>query len=229
MEAAPYYAPTYFAPSYFNGTSGTTPLSVSPYNAPTYFAPSYFSGSVTPVNPGMMPYNAPAYFAPAYFYGPSSTATLGSDQTNSVVTTDPVDLDEMSYSALMALVNGTGGFEAVILGSTIRRGCAGADTYPLAVLTPRGWEESDDFDPTSIVRRTTFSITVVVKSEEDLPVFDPLERLSTAIKKVVDGSDLNGTCLPKLTRIYSGHFLESSRYPEHSIELKGEFSRIINP
>jgi hypothetical protein len=254
MDASPYYAPTYFPASYFYAATASAPIStptgVLPYNAPTYFAPSYFYGTSTTSTPtGLLPYNAPTYFAPAYFYGPSSTSAptgllpynaptyfaptyfYGPSSTTAVVpvTPTPIVINQDPYLELLASLQAIGLFEEVIFGAATQRSQAGADTYPLAVLTPKGWEESDDYDPTSIVRRVTFSITVVVKSEDDLPQFEALDQLSTAIKKAVDGSSLDGTCLPALTRIRSGHFVYSNHYPEQSIELEGEFSSIINP
>jgi hypothetical protein len=216
MDASPYYAPTYFSASYFYSATVSTPVS-------------------TPT--GLLPYNAPTYFAPSYFYGPSSSTVnvpVAPDPTptpDPAPTPTPVPVGGVheSYSTLIALLEATGVFEDVIFGAAIQRSQAGADTYPLAVLTPQGWEESDDVDPTSIVRRMTFSITVVVTSQDALPQFDELDRLSSAITKAVDGSDLAGTCLPALTRIRSGHYVYSNRNPEQSIDLEGEFSSVINP
>jgi hypothetical protein len=253
MDPSPYYAPTYFSASYFYSatvpTSDSTPTGLLPYNAPTYFAPSYFYGpsSSTTASTGLLPYNSPTYFAPSYFYGPSSTTvnvpvtpdptpTPTPDPTptptpDPAPTPAPVPIEGVhdSYSTLIALLEATGVFEDVIFGAAIQRSQAGSDTYPLAILTPQGWEESDDVDPTSIVHRVTFSITVVVTSQDALPQFDQLNRLTSAIKKAVDGSDLDGTCLPALTRIRSGHYVYSNRNPEQSIDLEGEFSSIINP
>jgi hypothetical protein len=226
MDAAPFYAPTYFPASYFYSAVATAPSSTTtgllPYNAPTYFPPAYFYGASSLPSTGLLPYNAPTYFPPAYFYGASSPAIVP-------VSPSPDGFDPDSYEALIRLLKATGVFIDVIFGAATRRSQAGADTYPLAILTPKGWEESDDVDPESIVRRTTFTITVVVKSEDDEPEFDQLDRLSCAIKKVVDRSSLDGTCVPALTRIRSGHFVYSTHYPEQCIDLEGEFSSIIDP
>jgi hypothetical protein len=229
MDSVPYYAPTYFPPSYFYSATvsatGSPPTGLLPYDSPRYFAPSYFYGPSSTSPTGLLPYNASTYFAPSYFYGPSSA----SDSVPVVPMPTPVRGDHNSYLTLIELLNATGMFEEVIFGAATQRGQAGADTYPLAVLTPKGWEESDDVDPTSIVRRVTFSITVVVTSQDGLPQFDQLNRLSCAIKTAIDGSNLDGTCLPALTRIRSGHYVYSNHYPEQSIDLEGEFSSIIDP
>lgn len=227
MDAAPYYAPTYFPASYFYSSTvvptGSTAMSMLSYNAPTYFSPSYFYGSSssTTTATGMLPYNAPTYFPPSYFYGPASTIIVP-------VMPGP-GCDQDAYAAMLALMASTGEFEEVIFGAATQRSQSGADTYPLAVLTPKGWEESDDVDPTSIVRREIFSISIVVASQDVLPQFDRLDRLSCAIKKAVDGSDLGGSCLPALTRIRSAHYVYSNHYPEQAIDLQGEFSSIHDP
>jgi hypothetical protein len=232
MDSAPYYAPAYFPASYFYSATGSAtdspPTGLLPYNAPTYFSPSYFyAPSSAATETGLLPYNAPTYFSPSYFYAPSSTSVTA--PVLPTPTPDPVGGDHDSYLTLIDLLNATGLFEEVIFGAATQRSQAGADTYPLAVLTPKGWEESDDVDPTSIVRKVAFSITVVVTSQDGLPQFDQLNQLSCAIKKAVDGSSLDGTCLPALTRIRSGHYGYSNHYPEQSIDLEGEFSAIIDP
>lgn len=246
MVLAPYYAPTYFAASYFYGGSdpsaAPSPARPSHYNAPTYFPLTYFYGnSSSPTSPtspmGLLPYNAPTYFPSAYFYGSSSA---GSPVVPTPVPVPdpvpepfphpaPIGRDVDAYASLLASITATGLFEDVILGASSRRGLAGADTYPLAVLTPRSWEESDEVDPTSIVRRATFSITLVIKGQDELPEYEQLERLASAIKRAVDRSDLGGSSLPALTRIRSGRFEYSGHYPEQTLELEGEFSSIIDP
>ncbi len=128
-------------------------MDATPYYAPTYFPASYFYSDTVVSNgspvTGMMPYNAPTYFPPSYFYGASSAI---------VPVLPGLGYDQSAYAALLALIEATGAFEEVIFGAATQRSQAGADTYPLAVLTPKGWEESDDVDPTSIVRRESFSI-----------------------------------------------------------------------
>jgi hypothetical protein len=236
MGVSPYLAPTYFPPSFFYGavaealTTTTTTTGVSPYNAPSYFPPSYFYGngtSPTSTTTGVSPYNAPSYFPPSYFYG--SGATSSPTPTPTPPSTDIPGRDQGSYAALMSLIQGLGVFEDVIFGAAIQRSQAGADCYPLAVVTPKGWEEFDNYDPTSIVRRVTFGITIVVRSQDGEPQFDQLDRLSTAILRVVDFSGLGSLSLPPLTRIRAGRYDTSTHYPEQSVELDGEFSSLIDP
>jgi hypothetical protein len=144
-------------------------------------------------------------------------------------TPGPVGADQGSFAALLGLIGSTGGFATVLFGDPSLRARAGADGYPLAIVTPKGWTEVDDYDPTSILRRTSFAITIVAKARDAAPPYDRLDQLARAIKLVVDGSDLGGQCLPELTRIGSGRFEPTSHHPEHSVELEGEFAAIIDP
>ncbi len=202
----------------------------TPYNAPTYFPPAYFSGggadssSVPNPNLGQTPYNAPTYFPPTYFYGgPAGPTSLP---------TPPSRIpgrDGGCYDALLALLEAIDGLDSVIFGDPTRRSVAGADAYPLAVVTPKGWEETDDTDPTLWVRRVSFTIRLVIRVEEDASPFDRLDQLAAAVQVRVDRSDLNGQCLPPLTKIRAGRYQSSPQYPEWSVDLDGEFTLLIDP
>ena len=230
MDAAPYYSPTYFPPSYFYVATApvisVSSTGVSPYNAPTYFPSSYFYGATAPAVSGSLTnassYNAPTYFPPSYFYVGSSPSVLAPNSP------EPQCRDQAAYAALIGLLGATGVFEEVIFGAVTQRSRAGADSYPLAIVTPRGWEEFDDYDPTSIVRRVFFAITIVVKGQDAHSQFGDLDRLSSAIQKVIDRSDLGATCIGPLTRIRSGRYESSTHFPEQSVDLEGEFSSILD-
>ena len=202
-------------------------MDATPYYTPMYFPPSYFYIARAPAGSGpstdTSTYYAPTYFPPSYFYGGAPSLIL-----------DPVvpehqGRDHAAYEALLDLLRATGAFEEVIFGDSTQRSRAGADSYPLAVVTPKGWQESDDYDPTSIVRRVSFAITVVVKDQDGSSQFDRLDRLSSAILDVVDRSDLGGNCLGPLTKVRSGRYEPSTHHPEQSVDLEGEFTSIIVP
>ena len=230
MVLAPYDAPAYFPPTYFYGGTGdpTTPtLGQTPYNAPTYFPPSYFAGGTSdPATPtlGQTPYNAPTYFPPTYF----ADGTTGSSPPPIVSQVIP-GRDGECYGALVALVEATDLFDSVVFGDPSRRSGPGADSNPIAIITPRGWEEADDADPVLYARRVTFTIRIVIRVEDDFSPFDRLDRLTTAVQAQVDRSDLNGQCLPALTKIRAGRYQSSSVYPEWSVDLDGEFVLLIDP
>ena len=243
MATAPYFAPTYFPPAYFYAPAdpASTPAAgPTPYDAPTYFPPAYFCGigraaTTSTPSPGPTPYNAPTYFPPGYFYGvgqpsPASTpVTPTPPPATPTVPVAPSGLDGVAYAALLALLEATGEFDGVIFGDPTRRGQAGSGRYPLAVVSPRGWEEDDDYDPLSILRRVSFVIRVVVRAEDGPGPFGQLDRLAAVVQGVVDGSNLGGSCLPALTRISAGRYDGAANYPEWSVELLGEFASIVDP
>jgi hypothetical protein len=141
----------------------------------------------------------------------------------------PNSRDQQAYAALLTLLSSSGAFQDVIFGDALQRSRSGADGYPLAVVTPRSWEESDDFDPVLLVRRVSFTITVVVKGEDGGTQFDVLDGLASALQGVVDHSDLGGTSLAALTKIRSGRYGQATHHPEQSIELDGSFTTLIDP
>jgi hypothetical protein len=142
---------------------------------------------------------------------------------------DPSCRDQQAYASLLSLLGSSGVFQDVIFGDALQRSQSGADGYPLAVVTPRSWEEADDFDPLLLVRRVSFTITVVVKGEDAGTRFDVLDRLASAIQADVDYSDLGGTSVAALTKIRSGRYGQATHYPEQSIELDGSFTTLIDP
>ncbi len=202
-------------------------MDAAPYFAPTYFAPTYFANDIAAVPPppaaGPSPYFAPTYFTPTYFPGGPAF----------VIPPPPVPVlhgrDGAAYAALLGLLRGTHAFDAVLFGDPTRRGHAGAGVHPLAIVSPRGWEESDDYDPAMIVRRVTFAVRVAVLAADEDEPFDQLDKLASVVQDAVDRSDLLGTCLPALTRVRSGRYDHAARFPEWSVDLEGEFTSIVDP
>ena len=120
-------------------------------------------------------------------------------------------------------------FDTGIFSDPTSRAAAGADAHPLAVVTPKGWEETDDADPILWVRRVSFTIRIVIRVEDDASPFERLDRLAALVQAQVDRSDLNGQCLLPLTKIRAGRYQPSSQYPEWSIDLDGEFTMLVDP
>ncbi len=169
-------------------------------------------------------YYAPTYFPPAYFLGGSTSPD--SSPTPFGLTSGR---DGSCYAALITLLKAIGVFDAVIFGDPASRGVAGADAHPLAVVMPKGWEETDDADPILWVRRVSFTIRIVIRVEDDASPFEWLDQLATLVQGQVDRSDLNGQCLSPLTKIRAGRYQPSSQYPEWSIDLDGEFTLLVDP
>jgi hypothetical protein len=244
-SGSPYFAPTYFPAAYFYEstvptvpTVPTSPAGNSPYFAPTYFPAAYFYESTVPTVPtspvGNSPYFAPTYFASGYFY--ESTSPVVVPTPNPVPNPAPavtpnvsIARDKGPYASLQSLLAGTGAFEAVLFGEQVQRNQAGAGLYPLAIITPKGWEETDDVDPLLYLRRVEFVIALVVLSQDGSPQFDQLDFLAGLVQNAVDGSILDGSCLPPLTKIRAGRYGQGTRYPEQSVELEGQFAFLIDP
>ena len=220
-------APTVAASSLANqagaSLSDPTTQGLTPYDAAAYFAPSYFYGgsNLTPATQGLTPYYAATYFAPAYFYGgPITSAPAGVPQ--------PTGRDSSYYSALISLLETIDLFDAVIFGDPTSGSAAGANTHPLAIVTPKGWEETDETDPVLWVRRVSFTIRIIIQVDGALAPFDQLDQLATAVQSQVDQANLGGQSLAALTRIRAGRYGTSSTYPEWSIDLDGEFTVLID-
>lgn len=192
-----YFSPYYFAPLAKSGT-GETGGSVSSQ----FFAPTYFS---------------PFYFPPLLLKKPDTPPA--EDET----TYGDRDAFRQMTKALKAL----GVFADVIFGTTADRRPSGADATPVLVVTPVGWEETDEVDPTELLRRVFFKLTVVVRDEDPLTRFEQLDELSSLVQDAVDGSDLGGGALPALTTLRRGTYDANPIHPEQRATLHGEFSYLI--
>jgi hypothetical protein len=109
----------------------------------------------------------------------------------------------------------------------LERRAAGADRTPAAVITPESWAEIDDVDPAQIVRKVTYTLTLVVREEDPGARYDALDRLTCLAQNAIDGRDLGGACLPALTLLRRGRFDTGSRFPEQAVILHGEFTSLI--
>ena len=168
------------------------------------------------------PYYASAYFSPYYFYG-------GSTRTSTTVPAQPTGRDAVCYGNLVDRLESIGSFDSVIFGDPTRRPGAGAEAHPLAIVIPKGWEETDDTDPLLWVRRVSFTIRIVIRVEDDVEPFDRLDQLAAAVQVEVDQANLGGQSLPAMTKIRAGRYGTANQYPEWSVDLDGEFAELINP
>ena len=225
---------TYFPGAFFfdslSGVAASSPNSGrTPYNSPRYFPPAYISGgdpaSSIGSNPMLSrtPYNAPTYFPLTYFHGGSTEASSPPKPWAGPRTRRRV----LRRNHRLAAID-----RGVCLGALWRPDAAhqrGADSHPLAIVTPRGWEELDDADPTLQVRRVLFTIRIVIRLENDSTPFDQFDQLAATVQAEVDGSNLDGHCLGPLTKIRAGRYQTASQYPEWSIDLDGEFTLLVDP
>ncbi|GAC1463651.1 MAG: hypothetical protein NVSMB9_01340 [Isosphaeraceae bacterium] len=164
---------------------------------------------------------APSFFSPYYFpaSGISDAATLDTEVTTY--------RDRDAFRAVVAALASTGEFAEVFFATTSDRRFGGADRTPAVSITPNDWEEMDDVDPTVIVRRVSFILTIVNRSDDPLTRYDSLDRLSCIAQNAINGSDLGGGSLRAMTRLRRGRFDRSAEHPEQSVILLGEFTYLV--
>ncbi|WP_435021265.1 hypothetical protein TA3x_002283 [Tundrisphaera sp. TA3] len=164
-------------------------------------------------------YFSPTYFSPAYF------SNLAIAPSPVPVTVPARTRDRQSYRAILDALSEGGEFDQILFGQAGPRARAGADSYPVLMVIPKGWEEIDDADPTSLVRRAKFALTIVIRDEDPERGFDELDRLACLVVDALDGSDLGGTALPALTKVRSARYPRAAN-PEQIVELEGEFTSL---
>lgn len=136
--------------------------------------------------------------------------------------------DSDAFGALVSALVSTGEFADVAFGEDVDAVAIDPDRIPLAIVTPTEWTEVDDSDPVVKVRRVSYHLTLVVRDADAGERFQQLDRLNSAVRGALDGSDLGGTCLPALTRTGSGRF-EKAQPPEQRVTLNGEFTYLVVP
>ena len=165
---------------------------------------------------------APTFYTPFYF---PSLVTTGGGTT--IGLDGPPNSDGEAFASIAAALTATREFGDVTFGTTLECRAAGADRVPAAVITPNTWAELDDVDPIELVRKVCFTLTILVRDDDPLARYAALDRLTRIAQNAIDGSDLGGGCLPDLTILRDGRFDSSSRFPEQSVILSGEFAYLI--
>ena len=89
------------------------------------------------------------------------------------------------------------------------------------------WTESDETDPCLLIRRVVYQLSLLVRDEDSSRRIEQLDRLSSVAQNTLDGSDLNGGCLPALTKLRQGKFDQGLRHPEQRVVLDGEFTYLV--
>jgi hypothetical protein len=167
-------------------------------------------------------YFSPTYFSP--FFYPPLLVQPGSG-------TDGDDVgpfrDRDAFDSIIAALVDTGEFADVCFGTTADKVVAGADAFPLAVVTPDTWEELDDVDPIVVVRHVSYIVTLSVRNEDPTLRYERLDLLTSIVLNALDGLDLGGSCLPALTKIRTGRYEAVPRHPEQRLVLTGEFTYLI--
>lgn len=155
-------------------------------------------------------YFSPSYFTSAYFAGGSASYR-----------------DRDAFAAIVAALSSTREFAEVAFALAADAASLPAGRAPTAVVLPGDWSESDDLGSNGLVRRVRYSLTLAVRGNDPSERFRRLDRLTAAAQNTIEGSDLGGRCLRRLTRLRLGRFDSKSRHPEQRAVLDGEFSYLI--
>ena len=172
-------------------------------------------------------YFAPTYFAPTYFVALDSSLVPEPPVPVPPGSTPGYD-DLAAYRAILAALEATGAFGSVLFAIPPDRLPLGGAATPLVSVVPEGWEEFDDVDPTSILRRVSFSLYLLVRDEDPLARLGRLTGLDAAAHAALEGTGLGG-CLPALTRLRRSRLDPRSLHPEQAARIDGEFTYIIGP
>ncbi len=163
------------------------------------------------------------------FSSPHDLTPLAPDQSAALPLPAGGYRDRDAFAAIVTALADTGEFSDVILGEAPGQNAAGAARTPLAVVAPEQWTESDNVDPCLLVRHVSFKVLITIRDEYPYQGIERLDRLSSVAQDVLDGSDLNGGCIPALTKLRQGRFDPSTSHPEQRVVLDGEFTYLVSP
>ncbi len=168
-------------------------------------------------------YFSPSYFSPLYF------APSGDESGDEPGPPSPIPgyRDRDAYAAILAALKSSGEFGVVAFGLSLVSAVLEAESSPVAVVIPLGWEEEDDADPIVNVRHVRYTLIVSVRNENPLEAYQRLDRLMSIAQNLLDGSDLGG-CLPGMTKLRRGRRDVEAPHPEHRVLLAGEFTYLIS-
>ena len=96
-------------------------------------------------------YFTPSYFSPTYF--PNLSIPMIDDK--GADPTPRLGRERDAYKAIVDAMTATSAFDQVLFGYAGARSRAGAGRYPVLMVTPKGWEETDDADPTTLIRKAS--------------------------------------------------------------------------
>ena len=65
----------------------------------------------------------------------------------------------------------------------------------MVLIEPKSWSEAEDTDPTFLLHRVTFELTIVVRYESPRDRFEALDELMVVVRSALNGSTLGGGAL----------------------------------
>src|SRR5262245_54247445 len=161
------------------------------------------------------------YFAPDYFpklYFAYYYASIG-------VQPGPLRAScamSRAISSILSKLERMGCFAEVRLGSDPNDGPLRAEGYPLAMLVPESWHETDDSQIGFRVRSVLFQLVLVAREMDAEAAFRLLDGLSSRVQGALEGSTLDGNCHASRTRLRAGQYNGREAFPEQRFVLRGE-------
>ncbi|MDB5350784.1 MAG: hypothetical protein JWN86_2031 [Planctomycetota bacterium] len=135
--------------------------------------------------------------------------------------------DRDAFASLVNALSASSEFAEVAFPSPLDSSPIGADRSPLAVLVPTQWLEQPDSASSLMLRRVSFTLTLVVRCEDPRERFEILDRLTSIVQNAIEGSTLGGGCLAGMTHLRKGRYDPASRHPELRLALDGGFCYTI--
>lgn len=165
---------------------------------------------------GTYAYLAPRYFATNYFKAASPVLPRAS----TVVT------DRLIFRRICSILDGTRRFGRILLAASDRPTPIPFHFYPLAIVQPSRWVETEDATATELIKSVHFLITLSVRHTGAIAGFEELDKLTCLAQNLLDGSDLGGIALPELTRLSRGAMRPSRG--ELRVVLEGVAAYVVN-
>ena len=131
--------------------------------------------------------------------------------------------DHDAYDAMISCLAATRLFGSVML-DDVDRGNAESFATPMAIVSPGPWTESRTDDPTRVVRRVSYRVTLRVRADDPRARFLEIDRLSHEVIARFNGANFGEGCIARLSTIQRGESRLSSGSGEALCELKGTFS-----
>lgn len=161
--------------------------------------------------------------------GLGSGGGTGSFLTRGLATMVGLLGDEAIFADIRTRIEATGQFLAVYLEMPI----VPADDTPVAyVEDPDDWEDIDDADPTIVLHKGRFRVTIavhedMVRGDVELSAYPTTQRLQQVVKNALNGQSLAGITLPDLTIVRRGKVPPKRTGPVRTIIMEGEFAYIV--
>ncbi|WP_169973644.1 hypothetical protein [Tautonia rosea] len=131
-----------------------------------------------------------------------------------------------AYDAMISCLAATRLFGSLRL-DDVERSNEASIASPLAIISPGSWTESRTDDPTRLIRRITYRVTLRVRGDDLRTRFLETDRLAHEVIARLNGANFGEGCVPSLSTIQRGESRLSAGNGEAICELVGTFSFLV--